>query len=62
MLLAKRQFISSEDQPFDVFGLGQRALSGEAWDEWEDRVRFFTEECDLMQVGACSVSQAGSGV
>ncbi|KAK7116070.1 protein misato homolog 1-like [Littorina saxatilis] len=41
--------LGSEDNPFDVFGLGQQALSGQAWDEWEDRVRFFTEECDNMQ-------------
>lgn len=39
----------SEDKPFDVFGLGQNALSGEAWDQFEDRVRFFSEECDGIQ-------------
>ncbi|XP_076465690.1 protein misato homolog 1-like [Babylonia areolata] len=41
--------LDNEDHPFDVFGLGQQTLCDDAWDEWEDRVRFFTEDCDLMQ-------------
>ncbi|KAK7496885.1 hypothetical protein BaRGS_00011865 [Batillaria attramentaria] len=41
--------LASEDEPFNVFGVGQQALCGEVWDDLEDRLRFFTEECDLLQ-------------
>ncbi|KAL8570766.1 hypothetical protein ACOMHN_006916 [Nucella lapillus] len=47
--ILKDFILNSEDQPFDVFGLGQQTLHGDAWDEWEDRVRFYTEDCDSLQ-------------
>lgn len=25
-------------------------MSGDLWEEWEDKVRFFAEECDQLQV------------
>lgn len=38
------------EQPFNVFGMGQQAVKDRTvWDQIEDRMRYFTEECDLLQ-------------
>ncbi|GFS02961.1 protein misato homolog 1-like [Elysia marginata] len=38
------------EQPFNVFGMGQQVMKdGAIWDQVEDRVRYFTEECDHLQ-------------
>ncbi|XP_029645942.1 protein misato homolog 1 [Octopus sinensis] len=40
----------SEEQPFDVFGSGYETMSGtDIWAEMEDRLHYFTEECDMLQ-------------
>ena len=41
----------SEIDKFDIYGCGQSILSTyEARSEIEDRIHFFTEECDSLQV------------
>ncbi|GFN80506.1 misato-like protein 1 [Plakobranchus ocellatus] len=48
-ILQDYQFNNAE-QPFNVFGMGQQVVGGKTlWDQVEDRVRFFTEECDHLQ-------------
>lgn len=38
------------EQPFNIFGVGQQVCSDRSqWDIIEDRIRYFTEECDLLQ-------------
>ncbi|KAK3583544.1 hypothetical protein CHS0354_026128 [Potamilus streckersoni] len=40
----------NEHLPFDVFGCGQEAVSGDTFiNEWEDKLHFFTEECDNLE-------------
>ncbi|KAL3866642.1 hypothetical protein ACJMK2_043926 [Sinanodonta woodiana] len=40
----------NEHLPFDVFGCGQEVVSGDTFiNDWEDRLHFFTEECDNLQ-------------
>lgn len=41
----------SEIDKFDIFGCGKSVLSNyETRSEMEDRIHFFTEECDSLQV------------
>lgn len=40
----------STEQPFDVYGCGYQTISEtDTWTEAEDRLHFFTEECDQLQ-------------
>ncbi|GAB1607555.1 protein misato homolog 1-like [Argonauta hians] len=40
----------SEDQPFDVYGCGYETMSSsDTWAEMEDRLHYFSEECDMLQ-------------
>ena len=45
----------SESQPFDVYNMGvQAGQNADFFDDFEDRLRFFIEECDQMQVCMCA--------
>lgn len=43
--------LSSNELPFDIHGCGYQTMSAtDTWTEAEDRLHFFTEECDQLQV------------
>ncbi|XP_013772743.1 protein misato homolog 1-like [Limulus polyphemus] len=48
--LIDEYFHDSEQDPFDLFGLGVQVMSSENYcDEVENRLRLFSEECDFLQ-------------
>lgn len=50
IFLLKDHQHNNPETPFNIFGLGQQVSQDrEQWDEIEDRVRYFTEECDQLQ-------------
>ncbi|RUS91570.1 hypothetical protein EGW08_000685 [Elysia chlorotica] len=41
---------NDSEQPFNVFGMGHHVVGDKTvWDQIEDRMRYFTEECDHLQ-------------
>ncbi|XP_059174651.1 protein misato homolog 1-like [Physella acuta] len=50
IFLLKGHQYNNAETPFNIFGLGQQICKdGQQWDEIEDRLRYFTEECDQLQ-------------
>ncbi|KAH9518537.1 Protein misato 1 [Bulinus truncatus] len=50
VFLLKDHQHNNSDSPFNIFGMGQGISdNSEVWDEIEERLRFFTEECDQLQ-------------
>ncbi|XP_076355308.1 misato mitochondrial distribution and morphology regulator isoform X2 [Tachypleus tridentatus] len=48
--LVDEYFHDSEQDPFDLFGLGLQVMSSENFcDDVENRLRLFSEECDFLQ-------------
>lgn len=52
--------VSREAQRLEAFGQGEALLRGPVLDELEDKLHFFAEECDYLQVSLFrSVSTVG---
>ncbi|KAK7011429.1 protein misato 1 [Biomphalaria glabrata] len=50
VFILKDHLHNNTESPFNVFGMGQQVCNnGEEWDEIENRLRFFSEECDYLQ-------------
>lgn len=43
-------FIISESERLEAFGQGEMLLQGSVLEDLEDRLHFFVEECDYLQV------------
>lgn len=43
-------FIISESERLEAFGQGEMLLQGSMLEDLEDRLHFFVEECDYLQV------------
>lgn len=49
-------FVVSESERLEVFGQGEALLQGPVLEDLEDRLHFFVEECDYLQVNHRSAS------
>ncbi len=43
-------FVVSESERLEAFGQGEALLRGPVLEDLEDRLHFFVEECDYLQV------------
>lgn len=52
-------WVFRETHRLEAFGQGEALLQGSVLEELEDRLHFFVEECDYLQVTFFSVSLFG---
>lgn len=45
--------VSREAHRLEAFGQGEALLQGSVLEELEDKLHFFVEECDYLQVSCC---------
>lgn len=50
METSQQTFVCSEAHRLEAFGQGESVLQGALLEELEDKLHFFVEECDYLQV------------